>query len=136
MFVESFDSLRSFIFNNVKARFRQTADYTRDEDFRTKGFGRGQTLFRFKIDELLRLLFKRAGSAAESEAKQKEVFWNRICSKIILMLLLIKTRVRSTHSDCPDVSINKFCQLLQFRFQIDRQGRPWLFDIKSDKVKF
>ena len=32
--------------------------------------------------------------------------------------------------------MSKFCQLLQFRFQIDRKGRPWLFQVKSDNCKF
>lgn len=56
VFVESFETLRSYIFNNVKARFRKKADYTEDSDFKTKGFGRGETLYRLEIEGLLKLL--------------------------------------------------------------------------------
>ena len=79
VFVESFESLRSYIFNNVKARFRQSADYKEDADFRSSGFGKGPTLYRFDIDNLLRLLFQRTGSQAEDIQQQKKIFWNRIC---------------------------------------------------------
>ena len=32
--------------------------------------------------------------------------------------------------------LSKFCDLLQFRFQIDCFGKPWLFDVKGDSTKF
>ena len=32
--------------------------------------------------------------------------------------------------------LNKFCDLLQFRFQIDCFGKPWLFCVKGDSTKF
>ena len=35
-----------------------------------------------------------------------------------------------------EIPISKFCDLLQFRFQIDRAGKPWLFDVKHDSTKF
>ena len=65
VFVESFETLRSYIFNNVKARFRQHADYKDDKDFKTAGFGTGRTLFRFNIEDLIKLLNRRAGSKME-----------------------------------------------------------------------
>ena len=62
VFVESFETLRSYIFNNVKVRFRQHADYKSETDFKLRGFGKGPTLFRWSVDELIKLLFRRAGS--------------------------------------------------------------------------
>ena len=53
------------IFNNIKARFRQHVDYRDDEDFRTAGFGKGRTLYRFNLDDLIKLLNRRAGSKME-----------------------------------------------------------------------
>ena len=54
----------------------------------------------------------------------------------MLMLVLMKTQSKQVHSQNKEVSLSKFCHLLQFRFQIDRNGRPWLFGIKSDSTKF
>ena len=79
VFIESFETLKSHIFNNVKARFRQHTDYKADEDFRTAGFGSGRTLYRFNLEDLIKLLNKRAGSSMEDINEQKKVFWNRIC---------------------------------------------------------
>ena len=69
VFVESFETLKSHIFNNVKARFRQTPDYNDDLDFCSSGFGRGPTLYRFNIENLIRLLQQRTGSHAEDIAQ-------------------------------------------------------------------
>jgi len=91
VFVESFESLRSYIFNNVKVRFRQQKDFKEDEDFATSGFGRGNTLFRFTLNDLIKLLHRREGSKLESMEEQKKVFWNRVCQKVVLVLLLMKT---------------------------------------------
>ena len=63
--MESFETLRSHIFNNIKARFRQHTDYKEDMDFKTAGFGSGRTLYRFNIEDLIKLLFRRAGSKME-----------------------------------------------------------------------
>ena len=62
VFVESFDTLRSFIFNNVKMRVRDHADYKLDQDFGSSGFGRGKTHYRFEVKDLMKFLHKRAGS--------------------------------------------------------------------------
>ena len=38
--------------------------------------------------------------------------------------------------DKNEIALKKFCELLQFRFQIDKSGKPWLFDVKKDMTKF
>lgn len=69
VFVESFETLRTYIFNNMKVRVREFLDYKEDADFRSSGFGKGKTLYRFGIDDLLKLLYKRAGSHTEDMAQ-------------------------------------------------------------------
>ena len=66
VFVESFETLRSYIFNNVKVRFRQQNGYVEDSDFNQSGFGKGKTLYRFTFEELIKLLHRRDGSQAET----------------------------------------------------------------------
>ena len=60
VFVESFETLKCHIFNNMKVRFRQHIDYKEDEDFRLSGFGKGKTKYRFNIEDLIKILHKRA----------------------------------------------------------------------------
>lgn len=62
VFIESFESLKCHIFNNVKARFRRQADYSNDEDFKLSGLGKGPTLIRYSLKELMKLLNKQASS--------------------------------------------------------------------------
>ena len=62
VFIESFETMRTFIFNNMKVRVRDYLDYKDDKDFSSSGFGKGKTLYRFGINDLLKLLHKRAGS--------------------------------------------------------------------------
>ena len=55
-----------------------------------------------------------------------------------MILVLMKTQTKKLYNPetKTEIPISKFCDLLQFRFQIDRQGKPWLFDVKDDATKF
>lgn len=64
----------------------------------------------------MKLLQKRALSELDDLQMQKKVFWNRICQKVILILMLMKTQTKSTHGENKNVPLSSFCQLLQFRF--------------------
>lgn len=70
-------------------------DYKDEASFSKSGFGDGDTRFRFTLEELIKLLFKREGSKQEDLHEQRKVFWNRICQKIIFMLLLMKAQTKS-----------------------------------------
>ena len=136
VFVENFNSLRSHIFNNVKVRFRHQNEFTMDKNFKGQYSTLGQkpTLNRFVLSDLIKLLNNRVASRLSSLDEQRRRFWNRICKKVVCILLMMKSLIDPA-SEAP-IPLSRFCNLFQFRFQIDNNGRPWFLEVRPDKSEF